>query len=111
MYASDMSVMFPLSLADSISYLMGPFYQQGLTLIPGWRSNYIHNDVWNAITYPLPNSNGAAVDVWGLISNFIPHFIGHVNAYSSWDQREYPISGIALDSLPTNPHIFPLLKE
>ena len=31
--------------------------------------------VWDDITYPFPNFNGCAVDVWERISNFIPHFI------------------------------------
>ena len=31
--------------------LRGPFYQQGITLIPVWISNYIHYKVWDEITY------------------------------------------------------------
>ena len=36
--------------------------------------------MWDKVTYPLPNFNGAtaAVEVWEWISNFIPHFTGHV---------------------------------
>ena len=30
------------------------------------------------VTYPFRNFNGAAVEVWEMISNFIPHFTGHV---------------------------------
>ena len=54
--------------------------------VPVWISNYIHYDVWDRITYPLSNFNGAAVEVWGCISNFIPHFIIHVITYPCWDQ-------------------------
>ena len=32
------------------------------------------------ITYPFPNFNGTTVEVWEWISNFIPHFTGHVIA-------------------------------
>ena len=33
--------------------------------------------MWNEITYPFPNY-GCTVEVWEWISNFIPHFTGHV---------------------------------
>ena len=36
-----------------------------------WISNYIHYKVWYEITYPFPNLNDAAVEVWGWISNFV----------------------------------------
>ena len=41
----------------------GPFYKHGLTLIPVWISNYIQYKVWDEITYPFPNFNGATVEV------------------------------------------------
>ena len=53
----------------------GPFYYYGLTLIPAWISNHMHNKVWDEITYPFPNFNGGTIEVWVWISNFIPHFI------------------------------------
>ena len=59
----------------------GPFYWHGLTLIPAWISNYIHYKVWDEITYPFPNANGGTVEVWEWMSNFMPHFTGHVIAY------------------------------
>ena len=34
-----------------------------LTLIPTWISNKIHHKVWDKITYPLLNFNGATVEV------------------------------------------------
>ena len=34
--------------------------------------------MWNEITYPFINFNGSSVDVSEWISNFIPHFSGHV---------------------------------
>ena len=40
-----------------------PFYQHGLTLIPAWISNYIHYKVWDEITNPFLNFNGATVEV------------------------------------------------
>ena len=41
----------------------GPFYQHGLTLIPAWICNHIHYKVWDEITYPFLNFNGATVEV------------------------------------------------
>ena len=41
--------------------------------------------MWDEITYPFPNFNGATVEVWEWISIFIPHEIGHVITYPSWD--------------------------
>ena len=41
----------------------GPFYEHGLILIPAWISNYIHHKVWDAITYPFLDFNGATVEV------------------------------------------------
>ena len=53
------------------------------TLIPSWRSNYIHYKVWDEITYSF--FNGATVSVWEWISNFIQHLTGHVITYPCWD--------------------------
>ena len=60
-------------------------YQIGLTLIPAWLSNYIHCKVWDEITYLFLNFNGATVEVYEWISNFIPHFIKYVITYPCWD--------------------------
>ena len=57
----------------------------GLTLIPAWISNYMNYKMWDEITYPFPNFNGATVEVWEWISYFIPHFTGHVITYPYWD--------------------------
>ena len=62
-----------------------PFYKHGLTLIPAWIINYIHNKVWNEITYPFLNFNRCTAEVYEWISNFIPHLTGHVIIYPSWD--------------------------
>ena len=43
--------------------ISGPFYLHGLTLIPAWICNYIHYNVWDEITYPFLNFNGATVEV------------------------------------------------
>ena len=40
-----------------------------------WISNHMPSKVWDVITYPFPNFNSSAVEVWERISNFIPHFI------------------------------------
>ena len=41
------------------------------------------SEVWDEITYPILNFNGATVEVQEWISNFIPHFIRHVITYPS----------------------------
>ena len=41
----------------------GPFYLHGLTLIPAWISNHMPSKVWDEITYPFLNFNGATVEV------------------------------------------------
>ena len=41
--------------------------------------------VWDEITYPFLNFNGAAVEVLEWISNYIPHFIMDVITYPCWD--------------------------
>ena len=54
---------------------LGSLLRHGLILIPTWISNHMPDEIWDAITYPFPNLNGAAVDVLEWISNFIPHLI------------------------------------
>ena len=53
----------------------GPFYQHGLTLIPGWISNQTPNKVWDEITYSFPSFNSCTVEVWEWVNVFISHFI------------------------------------
>ena len=43
-------------------------------LNPAWISDYVHYKMWDEITYPFPNINGATVAVWEWVSNLIPHF-------------------------------------
>ena len=63
----------------------GPFYLHGLTLIPAWISNYTHYEVLYEITC-------ATVEVWEWISNFIPHFTGHVITYPCHFNIDWNIS-------------------
>ena len=37
------------------------------------------------ITYPFPNFNGATIEIWEWLSNFIPYFTVHMITYLSWD--------------------------
>ena len=62
-----------------------PFYEHGLTLIPGWISNYIFWIVLDEITYPFPNINGATVEVWEWVTNFTQHFTMDAITYAFWD--------------------------
>ena len=43
------------------------------------------SEVWDEITYPFLNFNGAVADVCELIRSFIPHFIMDAVTYLSWD--------------------------
>ena len=63
-----------------------PFYEHGSSWIPAWVSNYIHYKVYNEITYPFPNFNSATIEAYEWISNFIPHFTGHMITYSCLSQ-------------------------
>ena len=51
---------------------------QGAT---GMDKYYIYHKVWDRISYPFPDFNGAAIAVWKWMSNLIPHFTGHVITY------------------------------
>ena len=100
------------SLRDHLSDLMGPVCIRGHyeltplteTLIniyfhrrcrrlclPTRISNYIHYKVWDEITYRFTTVNGAAVEVWKWINNFIPHLTGHVLSYPG---QEYFVSDL-----------------
>ena len=95
-YPSQTSKVQPLKFGNGlvISYSFlnfgGPFYKRGLIFIPAWISNYIHHKVWDEITYPFPNFNGATVEVWEWISNIIPHFLMDVITCPWWDQSQSP---------------------
>ena len=52
--------------------------KRGLTFLSAWISNHIPSKVWNEIIYPFPRFNGAVVEVWEWINNFIPNFIRDV---------------------------------
>ena len=52
-----------------------------LILISVWIFNYINYEGWDGSIYPIPNFNGAAVEIWEWISNFILHLPGHVITY------------------------------
>ena len=42
--------------------------------------------MWDEITYPFLNFNGATVEVYEWISNFLPYFTGHAITYPCWDK-------------------------
>ena len=46
----------------TIWFFCGPFYEQGLNLIPAWISNLIPREVYVKITYPFQNLNGCGMD-------------------------------------------------
>ena len=55
-------------------YRLGPFYSQGISLIPAWINNYIQYKVWDDITNQFLSLNGVEVDVRKCIINFVSHF-------------------------------------
>ena len=64
----------------------GPFYYHGLTLmIAAGISNHMPCEVWDEITYPFPNFNGATVEACEWISYFIQPFIMDMITYPCWD--------------------------
>ena len=74
-----------MHMVYALLWLGAPFINMDLILIPAWISNYIHYKVWDEITYPFPNFNSAAVEVWEWTSSFIPHFTGCMITYPYWD--------------------------
>ena len=56
-------------------YDQAPLYWNGWTLISVWINNHKPWKLWNEITYPFPNLNGAIVEAWDWISCFISHVI------------------------------------
>ena len=64
----------------------GPLYKHWLSLIPKWMINYINFKIWNEITDPFLNLNGATVEVQEWRSNFIPYFNRHVIFLSMLDK-------------------------
>ena len=69
------------NIDSSSTVTWGHFSYMDSTSIPPWISNYIQYNMWDEITYPFPNFNGATVEVWEWISDFIPHFNGRVIMY------------------------------
>ena len=61
------------------------FDQHGLTLIQAWLSKYMHYNAWDEIIFLFPNFNCCTIEIWEWISNFIPHFTGHMIIYTCWD--------------------------
>ena len=37
--------------------------------------------MWDEITYPFPNLNSAATEIWECVGYFMPHFSGQVITY------------------------------
>ena len=65
-----------IGLDPRFSPSIDSFCWYGLTSIPAWISNHMRIKMWDEIAYPFPNFNGATVEVWKCVSNFIPHFNG-----------------------------------
>ena len=50
--------------------------------------HYVHDKVYDDITYPFPNFNGCTVEVWEWIINFIQHLSCHVISYPCCDYHQ-----------------------
>ena len=64
----------------TLTNLITILYLHGLTFAP-WIINHMPSEVCDEITCPSPNFNGAPVEVWKWIGNFILHFIIDVIMY------------------------------
>ena len=82
-----------------IFYSSIPFYQNGLTLIPAWISNHMPSKVWDEITYPLPNFNGA-VEV---------HIHAGIMLVEGATRDSFSLGYFPLISLESKPYIHNLL--
>ena len=82
---SDVIMQFGASNPNIFSTdFMALFYYHDLSLILEWMSYNTHHKVWDEITYPFPNFNGAT-DVWTWVNNLIPCFTEFMITYTCWD--------------------------
>ena len=51
---------------------------RGLRLTPAWISSHMPSKVWDEITHPFANFNGANLEVWEWTNNFSSHYIVNV---------------------------------
>ena len=66
-------------ISDEYRHISYKYFEHGLTLLQSWIFNYIYHKLWDEITYPFLDFDGA--------SNFIPRFTGFVIIYMCWDIR------------------------
>ena len=52
----------------------GALLQTWINVDPSMESNYLPGKMWEVITYPFLNVNGATLEVWELICDLISHF-------------------------------------
>ena len=69
-----LSFRYHLYLVPYYTDLLELILLNGLISIAAWINNYIYHKMSDETAYLYPNFNGAAVEVWEWISNFIPHF-------------------------------------
>ena len=67
------------------------FYQHGFTSLPAWISSHMPRRVCDEISYPFPSFNRATFEVWGLIFNFIPHFLMDVITYPTYPYTDWSV--------------------
>ena len=75
-----------------------PFYWHCLTLIPAWRVNYIHYEIWAEITYPLPYIKSETAEIWEIYPilywkrdflSILGLTLNHINKTDPWSWRIY----------------------
>ena len=70
---------------ECLNYHRNPIFLTRININPGM-DKWLHPlKLSGEINYPFPNFNDGTVEVWEWISNFIPHFTGHVITYPCWD--------------------------
>ena len=79
LFAPNIPVQTDICISNTMPFILGYtinqgplFYEHRFTLIPAWRSNYIHYEVCDEIIYPFPNLNGTIsshflLELWLLI--------------------------------------------
>ena len=52
---------------------------------PRMDKDHTPGKVWDKITYPFPNFNGAIFEVWEWTNNFMPHLMMDIIMYPCWN--------------------------
>ena len=57
------TITYAFAVVIKLEPLRTPFYKHGLSLIRAWISNRTHHKMWDDISYPFPNFDGATMEL------------------------------------------------